>query len=174
MRDKRQPQLGFIAVVFAAMAIFLGIKSWSRYERERSLQHSHAVADARITNVRESARRGGCSTRVWIEFQVPGRRETFHYKEGWNVFAGSSSIGFRDPKNRDCTVSEWKVGDSLEVAYSTSDPSINRPYHGTLSRGVADEEWKYSSGLAAAFACGAVICILGVSQRRRSKRAGEG
>jgi hypothetical protein len=174
VKQTPQPPLGFIAVVSTAMATFLGAKSWSQYDREHSLERSYAVIDARITKVKTGrARWGGCSTRVWIEFQVPGRSETFHYREGWNVFAKSSAIGFRDTKDRDCIMSDWKLGDSIQVAYATSDPSINRPYYGTLSRGTAAEEWQYSAWLAAAFAGGSVICILGMSQRRRTKHAGK-
>jgi hypothetical protein len=148
----------------------LGTDGAFEFRRERALAESHAVADATIVKVgTSSASRGGCAIRQWIEFQPPGRAETFAYHEPWNIFSDSSSIDAWDPDDEHCLRSrkEYRTGDRLRMAFVPEDPSINRPYYGNLKRGHWSDQWK-SKWLGALLLAG-VSVLCGVMWRRQAR-----
>ena len=153
----------FFAVLTAVHAVF-------QFRREHALASEYAVAAAKVVKVSFfKTKGGGCSTNVWVEFQPPGSHITYTYHEPWNTSSSSVPIGFLDSDNTACNQTDWKVGDTIDLAYVPSNPALNRPFWGKLSMGIEPREWKLSIG-------GSIFCALfaaaSVWVGRRERKAG--
>ena len=115
--------------------------------------------------------RAGCTTQVWVGFRVPSSERNYSYHDPHDLLGGSSAIGspigYLNSRDATCSEPEWRVGDTIELAYVPSDPSLNRPYYGKLSRGIAPEEWKFNAAISAAVLL--FVAWAGIWSSRRSQ-----
>ena len=113
------------------------------------------MIEARAVQVASGKTRNGCVTDVWIEFQPPGSREKYTYLGAFYFLGRSTPLGFLDDDDPECTGVDWRVGDTVEMAYVPSNPKINRTYWGKLARGGEQVEWMIYVTLAGSFGLGA-------------------